>query len=282
MFMDDALLLGDAVGMMQDDNGNGNDEFEYVEDSSKHMFQAFQDDGGDADEDPLTIDPGTESALDSIAGTSTRQVSDSTHETNGGSPTTTTMTLASPSFTSEAEERVESETAAPHRTPEPLVLTGRPGIPLYLSCNPDHLSEYQCLIRKNMELFEATEQDVASRIKGRNKPIVLGQVGIRCCHCRFIPIAERERSSMYYPHTLVGIYQAAQILAQQHFLEACAHVPPHVRQELVESKTKKSFATAGKEYWAATAEALGVYEDQYGLRFEPRLGMNRKTQTHRH
>ena len=29
--------------------------------------------------------------------------------------------------------------------------------------------------------------------------------------------------------------------------------------------------TAGKEYWSKTAQALGVYEDEHGLRFKDRL-----------
>ena len=160
-------------------------------------------------------------------------------------------------------------------------MTGRPGIPLYLSCNPDYLSEYQCLIRKNIELFEASEQDVNSRIKGRNKPIVLGQVGIRCVHCaRVYPVESRERGSTYYPHTLVGIYQAAQILSQQHLLDTCTRVPPKTRNELCALKNQKSYATAGKEYWGETAKVLGVFEDQYGLRFEKRLGLVRNLEPH--
>jgi hypothetical protein len=57
-------------------------------------------------------------------------------------------------------------------------LTGRCPTMLYLSCDPENLSEYQCLIRKQIELFEANETDMQAGAQGRNKPIVLGQV---CC-----------------------------------------------------------------------------------------------------
>ncbi len=172
----------------------------------------------------------------------------------------------------------------PHCTPTnvettelPLVLTGRPAIRLYLSCNPDYLSPYQCLIRKNIELFEATELDVTSRVKGRNKSIVLGQVGIRCCFCAHIPPANRDRGSMYFPSNMHLIYQAAQILSQEHLLGSCQYIrPPDLRDQLVELRKQKSMATVGKEYWAKTAQVLGVFEDQFGLRFEKRLGYIRK------
>lgn len=54
-------------------------------------------------------------------------------------------------------------------------LTGRSPIVLYMSCDDESLSEYQCLVRKNIELFEATQIDADSNAQGRNKPIVMGK-----------------------------------------------------------------------------------------------------------
>jgi hypothetical protein len=177
------------------------------------------------------------------------------------------------------EEEMLEKTSLPssplvEKTKSPVAPTGRPPIPLYLSCNPDKLSEYQCLIRKEMEFFEALQLEVDSNAKGRNRPVVLGQVGIRCRHCRFVPPLERTRGAQYFPTTLEGIYQAAQILANGHLNESCTYVPPHLREELLRLKQQKSHAMVGKEYWAGTAQALGVYEADDGiLRFAPRLGM---------
>ena len=178
-----------------------------------------------------------------------------------------------------------------------LALTGRPGIPLYLSCNPDHLSLYQSEIRKHIQFFEATPVYVNNnqQVKGRNKAIVLGQVGIQCVHCSFVlPLSNRSKGNMYFPQKLIGIYQASQILSTNHLLESCQHIPASTRETLKEyqSRSQSTIAssaskngdggsggnlvnsggrTAGKEYWSKTAQALGVYEDEHGLRFKDRL-----------
>jgi hypothetical protein len=47
------------------------------------------------------------------------------------------------------------------------------------------LSELQVFLRSNFaEAFGATEEDIAAPMHGRNKPIALGQVGIRCVYCK--------------------------------------------------------------------------------------------------
>lgn len=155
--------------------------------------------------------------------------------------------------------------------------TGRPPIPLYVSCDPDDLSAYQVLVRKSIVLFETTASQVHVGTQGRNKPIVLGQVGIRCVYCTALPPDQRARASVYYPAKLVGIYQAAQSLATSHLLNACREIPESVRHELLrlrDAATRSSSATAksgGKTVWAERAQFLGVFEDDCGLRFAPRI-----------
>lgn len=58
-------------------------------------------------------------------------------------------------------------------------------VPLGLEDDKYWLSELQVYLRANFaEAFGATEEDIAAPMHGRNKPIALGQVGIRCMHCK--------------------------------------------------------------------------------------------------
>ena len=58
-------------------------------------------------------------------------------------------------------------------------------LPLGLDDDKYWLSELQVYLRANFaEAFGATEEDIAAPMHGRNKPIALGQVGIRCKHCK--------------------------------------------------------------------------------------------------
>jgi hypothetical protein len=152
-------------------------------------------------------------------------------------------------------------------TQEAVQLSGKPPQLLYMSCDDDSLSEYQCLVRRQIELFEALPEDVVSNAKGRNKPIVIGQVGIRCRHCRLLPPKSRHRGATYYPAKLNGLYQAAQSMASGHLCNHCEHIPHNIRQELLVLRERKSSAGGGKKYWGDGVHVLGVYEGETGLRF---------------
>jgi hypothetical protein len=145
---------------------------------------------------------------------------------------------------------------------------GRHPVTLFMSCDDDSLSEYQCLVRKQIELFEARKEEVESNSKGRNKPIVLGQVGIRCRHCSMLSPKHRSRGAMYYPAKLNGLYQAAQSMASGHLCHHCQHTPHDIRQELLILRERKSSAGGGKKYWGDGVRVLGVFEDDDGLRFK--------------
>ena len=77
--------------------------------------------------------------------------------------------------------------------------TGHPPVILSLQLDRMRLSPFQCLARQQIELFEATEKDVQSGARGRNNPIILGQVGIRCKHCAHLSPTSRNRGAVYFP-----------------------------------------------------------------------------------
>jgi hypothetical protein len=140
-------------------------------------------------------------------------------------------------------------------------------IVLFMDCDEESLSEYQCLIRQQIELFEADKEEAASSVQGRNKQIVEGQVGIRCRHCTVVPPRRRQKGCMYFPTKLDRIYQAAQNLSAFHLCEHCKHVPQDVRKKILVLRERKSPAGGGKRYWAEGVRCLRVYEDTTGLRF---------------
>jgi hypothetical protein len=154
--------------------------------------------------------------------------------------------------------------AAPASTPR---VTGRGTIILYQESDDSTLSPYQCLARKQLELFEATQEDVDGGAQGRNKPIVLGQVGIRCKWCTDQPLKQRLKASSYYPARLQGLYQAAQNIINGHICSQCCSLPQEIREELLKLQTRKSAPGGGKYFWSESAEKVGVFEDEYGLRF---------------
>jgi hypothetical protein len=143
-------------------------------------------------------------------------------------------------------------------------------IPLYLQTDPTKLSEFQCLLRQQICLFEAGIYDIQSSAQGRNKPISMGQVGIVCRHCASVPPGLRPGGSMYFPSKLVGLYQSSQNMATNHFVKNCRNIPDEIRIRLNTCKDKKAVIVGGggKQYWAIGARTMGVIESEDGLLFQ--------------
>jgi len=87
-------------------------------------------------------------------------------------------------------------------------------MPIYMDFDEETLTEYQCLLRKQIELFEAGPEDIKASAQGRNNPILLGQVGIRCRHCASFPLKCRPRGAIYYSRTIVSHFQIFQWYCQ--------------------------------------------------------------------
>jgi hypothetical protein len=147
-------------------------------------------------------------------------------------------------------------------------LTNRSSVPLYLDFDDGTLNQYQCLLRKQIELFETKEEDIRGAAQGRNTPISIGQVGIRCRHCANLPRSARPKGSVYYSRTLEGVYQVAQNMAKVHFSgNKCAQIPVATKERLLSLQQNNKRASGGKQYWVDGLRVHGVYEDGKGLRF---------------
>merc|ERR1712161_51791 len=129
------------------------------------------------------------------------------------------------------------------------------------------LTAYQCLLRKQLELFEADEDDVrCSTRQGRTAPIKLGQVGLRCRHCAGAQLAARTKGAAYYSQTVEGIYQIAQNMSKVHLCERCYRIPRDVRRQLIVLRSDCRRAIGRKEYWSENIRTLGVFVEEGILR----------------
>jgi hypothetical protein len=155
--------------------------------------------------------------------------------------------------------RLESFGVGPHQC-----------LPFLLALPEDSrkLSSAQVLLCQQIEVFSATEDYVLTRARGRNKPITLNQVGIRCRHCTNLTLNSRRKGSVYFPFTLMGIYQASQNMTSTHFIQDnCNEFPPEIKSSLVWRMSCKSTAGYGREFWANAAHYLGHLDTDLGIRF---------------
>ena len=142
-------------------------------------------------------------------------------------------------------------------------------VPMDCESDTEQLSKYQVLIRLQLEYFVSQDDDVAYSVQGRKKQIVVGQVGIRCRHCSYLPHRLRGRGAGYYPAKLSGVYQAAQNMATNHLNQHCNIIPAAIREELCSLRggRHESSTGGGKQYWTNKCTEIGLIERDDGVYF---------------
>ena len=130
-----------------------------------------------------------------------------------------------------------------------------------------NLSSHQQYLRLHIQAFQASAEDVHTYVRGRNRPILIGQIGIRCRHCAHIKLSLREKGSTYYPAKIVGIYQAAQNMSTTHIqCGRCPHMPNAIKEHFKSLiATKASSNGAGRTYWAEKGRAIGLIDTERGI-----------------
>mmetsp|Transcript_25168 Transcript_25168/g.27742 ORF Transcript_25168/g.27742 Transcript_25168/m.27742 type:complete len:548 (+) Transcript_25168:113-1756(+) len=146
-----------------------------------------------------------------------------------------------------------------------------PAVDLYMQCDDDILSDYQILLRKQIEFFEAGPAEVQSVSQSRRKAIRIGQVGIRCKHCGKLAPLKQPKGTVYYPSYLRALYQAGQNMATSHFMISCESIDEGCKKQLKTFREGQALVGhGGKKYWEDCAKAVGVTEAiDGGLRFQP-------------
>jgi hypothetical protein len=191
--------------------------------------------------------------------------------TVGISPPMQKSAVAAPPPILKKTKGLDSKLVAPNLAPplQPVAgTTEGKEILLYRDIDEFYLTEYQCLLRQQIELFEATVEDLQASAQGRNSPIQIGQVGIRCKYCANMPIKCRSRGAVYFPRSIDGIYQVAQNLTKIHLCNSCTRVPEDLRKKLTELSKVNKRASGGKRYWIERVREIGIYEDGKAIRFK--------------
>ncbi|OEU09011.1 hypothetical protein FRACYDRAFT_195904 [Fragilariopsis cylindrus CCMP1102] len=144
------------------------------------------------------------------------------------------------------------------------------------------LSSHQTLLRYQIEVFRANEEDTSTHTRGRNKPVQLGQIGIRCRHCKVLPVSRRKRGSVYFPRAVEGFYQAAQNMNSTHLQTGeCPLMGNALRQEFANLIATRGISTgAGRAYWAKQARKLGLRNTEDGIVFDNRHQPHQSQQQH--
>jgi hypothetical protein len=166
---------------------------------------------------------------------------------------------------------LNANTIIPYATP-PLPLS-LPRLLVQPSEDQCRLSEFQYLLRQQIEVFEANVDDATTHKRGRNKPVTFGQVGIRCKHCAHLPVEQRQNGAVYFPSKMLGLYQAAQNMASTHIQDgSCECMPGGVKFLFLLIMNKRQGAVnngAGRTYWSKSASLMGLVDtESHGIRLK--------------
>jgi len=140
---------------------------------------------------------------------------------------------------------------------------GQERVLLAIPEDKDWLSDMDCFVRNNIEVFSAKQLDLEHAAADRKYPIKVGQVGIRCVHCAMASAGARG-AAVSYPYSISGIYESVREFQRLH-LDSCQNIP----QDLKDASDKlgsgaASLSSVLRRYYVQAARALGLYDTPDG------------------
>lgn len=131
------------------------------------------------------------------------------------------------------------------------------------------LSETLCTVRENIEVFAATEADVKAPAPGRKRPVVEGQVGLRCIHCRAaLHQSDKVKRAVCFPSSIKRIYRTVIDMKLDHF-KSCKFVPMELKMKLEELKATNARSTGTTmQYFLSASKRMGMIDTAQGIRLE--------------
>ena len=147
---------------------------------------------------------------------------------------------------------------------EPLSPSSR--ILLAIPDDKEWLSDMDCFIRKQLEVFCATEEDVAMAQSDRKYPVHVGQVGIRCINCSVSKkTATPQGTAVAFPFSISGIYESVREFQRLH-LDTCENLSDATKTKLAGFKGSSSLSSVLRKYYVLAAKALGLQDTRDGIR----------------
>lgn len=105
---------------------------------------------------------------------------------------------------------------------------------------------------------------------GRKHAVVIGQIGLRCIHCRHTTkSSDRVKRAVCYPSSIKRIYRTVIDMKLDHFLH-CKYVPTSLKERLAELKVKHTRSTGTTmQYFIRAAHSMGLEDGPSGVRLNP-------------
>ena len=166
--------------------------------------------------------------------------------------------------------------------------------PLAMAEDKLYLTELQCWVRQNLELFSASSVDIehSSYGGGRRSSVVLGKIGVRCIHCARAAKAAVDASNPFdrflwptaaisYPFNMNGLYTACTQKPHLHF-NHCPYLPDNEKlnlKELTQDVPDRPIkrvrgGVPGSLYYVIAAKRVGLLEVEDGMRFGRDLSLD--------
>jgi hypothetical protein len=143
-------------------------------------------------------------------------------------------------------------------------------VSLALSDDEESLSPLHCFMRRYcVEAFSATSDDITTARHGKSHGgrIVPGQVGIRCLHCKYRPVDQRQERAICFPSSVGNIYHSIETWQRRHST-VCQDLPTWVKKCMSQLMHKSRAGGGGRrQYWQEAAMRLGLANTPDGIRF---------------
>ena len=224
------------------------------------------------DEDPEAADESTESTTDAVGASNDENIAPKS-KSSKNAPTQADDAVKTEAIDSSDESTlvIERSTRDAAEALSDSANNNAPSSPssrvlLAIAEDKEWLSDMDCFIRRNLEVFCATADDVDIAREDRKYPINIGQVGIRCVHCAKVKgnVAARG-TAVAFPYSINGIYESVREFQRLH-LESCPQLPDGTKAKLAGFQGSASLSSVLRKYYVLAAKALGMHDTADGIR----------------